>query len=90
MQASWLAFVAVNAVLIESVTWPMVRTVMHDQLPPPFSECSKILNSVRASSLASSYSERPWLHARTILVAMENYSGWLGELSWLARGAELK
>jgi len=50
---------------------------------PPFSECSKILNSVRASNLASNCSERLWLHARTILVAMENYSGWLGELSFL-------
>ena len=57
---------------------------------PPFSECSKILNSVRVSNLASSCSERLWLHARTILVAIENYSSWLGELSWLARGVELK
>ena len=59
---------------------------MHDQLPPPFGEGSKILNSVRASDLAwlqptvhSNCSERLWLYARTILVALENYSGWLGE-----------
>jgi hypothetical protein len=76
-----------------TLKWPYVLLYsdVHDQLPPPpFSECSKILNSVRASNLASSCSERLWLHARTILVAMENYSGWLGELSWLARGVELK
>ena len=60
---------------------------------PPFGECSKILHSVRASNLAwlplavhSDYSERMCLYARTILVALENDSGWLGELSWLARG----
>ena len=53
---------------------------------PPFGEGSKILNSVRASNLAqspptrhSNCSEWLWLHARTILVALENYSGWLGE-----------
>ena len=45
----------------------------------PFSECSKILNSVRAANLASNCSERLWLYARTILVALENYFGWLGE-----------
>ena len=60
---------------------------------PPFSEGSKILNSVRASNLAwlpptvySNCSERLWLHARAVLVAMENYSGWPGEsnseLAW--------
>ena len=53
---------------------------------PPFSECSKFSNSVRASNLASNCSERLWLHARTILVAMENYSSWPGEsnpeLAW--------
>ena len=43
------------------------------------SECSKISNSVRAANLASNCSEWLWLHARTILVAMENYSGWPGE-----------
>jgi hypothetical protein len=57
---------------------------------PPFGERSKILHSVRASNLASNCSERLWLPARTILVALENYFGWLGELSWLARGVELK
>ena len=46
---------------------------------PPFSERSKISNSVRASNLAwlppavhSNYSERLWLHAWTFLVALEN------------------
>src|SRR6266567_8572828 len=55
---------------------------------PPLQRCSKILHSVRASNLASlppaihsNCSERMWLHARTILVALENYSGWPGELS---------
>ncbi len=38
----------------------------------------------------SNCSERLWLHARTVLVAMGNYSGCPGELSWLARGVELK
>jgi len=57
---------------------------------PPFGERSKILHSVRASNLANNCSERLWLHARTFLVALENYSGWLGELSRLARGVELK
>jgi len=61
----------------------MCTTSFH---PPPFSECSKILNSLRASDLAwlpptvySNCSERLWLHARTILVAPGNYSGWPGE-----------
>ena len=51
----------------------------------PFGERSKILNSVRASNLASNCSKRLWLHARAILVAMENYSNWPGEfeLRWL-------
>ena len=64
---------------------------------PPFGESSKISNSLRASDLAwlpptldSNCSERLWLHARTILVALENYSGWPGELSWLARGVVMK
>src|SRR6266568_644063 len=55
---------------------------------PPFGESSKISNSLRASDLAwlpptldSNCSERLWLHARTILVALENYSGWPGELN---------
>ena len=62
----------------------------------PFGERSKISNSLRASDLAwlpptvhGNCSEWLWLHAKTILVALENYSGWLGELSWLARGVEL-
>ena len=64
---------------------------------PPFGESSKISNSLRASDLAwlpptldSNCSERLWLHLRTILVALENYSGWPKELSWLARGVGLK
>jgi hypothetical protein len=53
---------------------------------PPFGEGSKISNSLRASDLAwlpptvhGNCSEWLWLHARAILVALENYSGWLGE-----------
>ena len=56
---------------------------------PPFSERSKILNSVRPSNLAwlpptvySNCSERLWLHARTFLVALENRVGWPGESNW--------
>ena len=59
---------------------------MHDQLHPPFSERSEILNSVRISNFAwlppavhSNCSERLWLHARTLLVALENRVGWLGD-----------
>ena len=37
----------------------------------------------------SNCSKRLWLHARAVLVTLENYSGWPGELSWLARGVEL-
>ena len=55
---------------------------------PPFGEGSKILNSVHASDLAwlpptvhSNYSKRLWLHARTLLVALENYFSWLRELN---------
>ena len=53
---------------------------------PPFSERSRILNSVRASNLAwlpptvhSNCSERLWLHARTFLVALGNRLSWPGE-----------
>src|ERR1700723_533706 len=59
---------------------------LHDQLHPPFSERSEILNSVRASNFAwlppavhSNCSERLWLHARTLLVALENRVGWPGD-----------
>lgn len=38
----------------------------------------------------SNYSERLRLHARTVLVALEHYSSWPGELSWLAKGVDLK
>ena len=57
---------------------------------PSFSECSKILHSVRASNLAwlppavhSNCSEWLWLHARTIF-------GCPGELFWLARRIKLE
>ena len=41
-------------------------------------------------TIYSNCSERLWLYARAILVALENYSGCPGELFWLARGVKSK
>ena len=60
---------------------------VHDQLPPPSENLRKILFRFGTRVV---YSERIYLHARAFLVALENYSGWPGELSWLARGVKLK
>ena len=58
---------------------------------------SKILNSLRASDLTwlpptvhSNCSEWLWLHARTLLVALENYFCCPSELFWLTRRVAVK
>src|SRR6266700_3364576 len=67
----------------------MLQLCLRPASTPPFSKCSKILHSVRASNLAwlppavhSNCNEWLWLHARTIF-------GCPGELFWLARGIVL-
>ena len=66
---------------------------MHDQLhPPPLAK--KYFATVRGlakspPTVHSNCSERMCLYARTFLVALENYSGYLGELFWLPWGIVL-
>ena len=68
-------------VAIEEVICFLLYSYVHDQLPPPSSK-SLFRYGTRACSIAhSNCSERLWLYARAILVALENYSGWLGELN---------
>jgi len=42
---------------------------------------TRIQSRLVVPTVHGNYSERLWLHAKTILVALENYSGWLGELN---------
>jgi len=75
-----------STIRASSTTRRSRATILTTKSAPPFSESSKISNSVRASNLAqspptghSNCSERLWLHARAILVALENCSRWPGE-----------